>query len=91
MGRHTLQDIDDAIKKGAVVTVFDGFHARNIAIAAHPLIALSWSAGGAPTSGGTAHTCRACREPKTHVSLRAFAAEYDARHPDEQPETPRMT
>jgi hypothetical protein len=75
IGRNTLDDIERAIQKGAVLDAsHQGFHARNMDIAtqATHMIAFSWSESGAPTDGGTLDTWKNCplpSEKKVHVGL----------------------
>ncbi len=72
MGYDTLQQINNAIKKGATMVCSDqGFHARNTLIAKNCdiMIAFSWSDGDTPEEGGTLDTWKKCKAKKIHISL----------------------
>jgi hypothetical protein len=79
VGRDSLHEIDDAIRRGAeIITAFRGFHPRNDALAAGVdwLLAYSWG-DAEPESGGTLYTWSrfANRAQKTRVSLARLSNE----------------
>jgi hypothetical protein len=78
LGVNTLHEIEKARLGGAAIfDHYEGFHARNLAVAkAACLVAYSFSDGGAPTEGGTKHTWTHCvgrrvHRPISQLQLRA--------------------
>lgn len=70
----TLSEIDAAIKKGAIITVNNGFHARNNLVAqSEYLIAFTWSQNNSPTDGGTLDTWNKSNGQKYHVCLQILS------------------
>lgn len=71
IGRSSLSEIAFAQEKGAVLTMHNGFHARNTVIAREcdRAVCLTWADGDAPTDGGSLDTWRKCTKPKEHISL----------------------
>lgn len=75
LGYSTLQEIQDAMDKGAMTHVYAGFHARNRKIArAKYMVAFSWASEPSCLSGGTKYTWNASRAlHRHHVSLAYLA------------------
>lgn len=77
VGHSTLEEIQTAIKRGAVVcTKHRGFYSRNshVAMRSKLLIAFTWGSGSVPTSPGTRDTWRKCTKGKRiHVPLAPLA------------------
>lgn len=72
MGYNTIEELSN-LRGASGVSFFcgGGFKARNLSVANNVdyLFAMTWGPGAAPKDGGTAHTWRACRAPKRHLSL----------------------
>lgn len=69
---NTIDQLSDALDRGATSVVSAGFHKRNDKVAqAEYLLAFSWSDGDSPTDGGTLYTWKkaATHCHKRHVSL----------------------
>lgn len=70
LGVDTLQEINEAIKKGAEVHIHKGFHLRNNPVAiCDYMIAFTWSPTNVPADGGTLDTWNKCVSNKYHISL----------------------
>ncbi len=73
---NSLAEISEAIRQGAVVNVWNGFHARNSKIAqAMYLLAFTWHTHQ-PDDGGTKDTWNKALGVKTHVSLQTLVPGY---------------
>ncbi len=69
IGRNSLFDIDNAVKKGAKYIVKNGFHDRNSEIAKCDIL-IAYSFGiDEPNDGGTLDTWRKCGGKKIHISI----------------------
>ena len=66
IGINSLDEIDQAIKKGAEICIHKGFHERNNYVAkCNCLIGFTWS----NVSGGTLDTWNKCSSQKYHIDL----------------------
>ena len=73
-GKNSLNEINQAIEKGAVFNCkYNSFHARNTQIAkADKLIALTFGNGDEPDDGGTLDTWKKSKSEKTHYPIAAL-------------------
>lgn len=70
IGFDSLDEISQAIKKGAEIHAHKGYHARNTSVAnCDYMIAFTWSPTDSPADGGTLDTWNKCTAQKYHISL----------------------
>jgi hypothetical protein len=71
MEYNTLEEIQEAIDKGAEVKIYNGFHKRNIEIGKSKyMVAFSFSKDNKPTDGGTKYTWNhAISKYKKHFTI----------------------
>jgi predicted NAD-dependent protein-ADP-ribosyltransferase YbiA (DUF1768 family) len=80
MGFNSLEQLQThCALPSTTVHVYNGFHERNRAIAAHCdfMIAFSWSNTDEPVEGGTLYTWSRFHGPKVHVSLGSISMEHN--------------
>lgn len=71
IGRSSLEELEEARRKGAGFIPYNGFSSRNTAVASSlHLIAFTWSQGQVPRKGGTMDTWnKAVDATRKHVFL----------------------
>ena len=83
LGRDTMRDVGDAVRRGATLCTYAGFHARSRTVAQSAyMIAFTWG-DLKPTDGGTSYTWGLCRGRKVHVSIASLVSSWDDAHLDD--------